>query len=137
MLTLPQQPANAPPPQIPEIVTTMLACTRIGAPHSVIFAGFSAEAVRDRVVDARSKWVFTADEGKRGGKTVPLKQIVDKALEQTPLVQRCFVFERTGAKVKWVEGRDVRMAELLAQQRPYCPAEVRPSVRPSRRQADH
>ncbi len=105
--------------QIPEIVTTMLACTRIGAPHryvrvrgsrlglpgvgptnaplltccdryyppylsthSVVFAGFSAEAVRDRVNDAQSKWVVTADEGKRGGKTIPLKQIVDKALEQ-------------------------------------------------------
>lgn len=101
--------------QIPEIVTTMLACTRIGAPHrsvgptvhfeidhhafkgasdvlivsypcsnpfSVVFAGFSAEAVRDRVKDAHSKWVFTADEGKRGGKSIPLKQIVDKALEQ-------------------------------------------------------
>jgi acetyl-CoA synthetase len=67
-------------PMVPEVAVAMLACTRIGAPHSVVFAGFSAEALRDRVVDAKSKWVFTTDEGKRGGRTLPLKAIVDDAI---------------------------------------------------------
>lgn len=67
-------------PMVPEIVTAMLACARIGAPHSIVFAGFSAEALRDRINDAKSKWVMVTDEGKRGGKTLPLKAIVDKAL---------------------------------------------------------
>lgn len=110
-------------PMVPEVVFAMLACARIGAPHSVVFAGFSAEALRDRINDAKSKWVMTTDEGKRGGKTLPLKQIVDKALEGAPSVKHCFVFERTGGKVGWVEGRDVKMEEVMRQQRPYCPAE--------------
>ena len=68
-------------PNCPEAAYAMLACARIGAPHSVVFAGFSAEALAERIVDAKSKVLFTADEFKRGGKCVPLKSIVDQALE--------------------------------------------------------
>ena len=65
-------------PMVPEIAFVMLACARIGAIHSVVFAGFSSDSLRDRIEDAQSKWVFTCDEGKRGGKTLPLKQTTDK-----------------------------------------------------------
>jgi len=109
-------------PMIPELAMVMLACTRIGAIHSVVFAGFSAEALRDRIVYADSKWVFCTDEGKRGGRTLPLKKIVDDACEGCQ-VNKVFVFQRTGAKVGWVEGRDAHMEELMAAERPYCPPE--------------
>jgi acetyl-CoA synthetase len=102
----------------------MLACTRIGAPHSVVFAGFSADSLRDRIMDASSKWVVTSDQGVRGGRVLPLKQIVDTAVAQTPCVQRVFVFERTGAaEVVYNPDVDVRMKEELGKCRPYCPAE--------------
>merc|ERR1711998_675996 len=103
---------------------TMLACTRIGAAHSVVFAGFSADALRDRIVYAQSKWVFVSDEGKRGGKTLPLKRIVDTACDGLSVVEKVFVFKRTGGQVDWVEGRDFWMNELAAAQRPYCPCEL-------------
>ena len=67
-------------PMIPEIAFTMLACCRIGAPHSVVFAGFSAEALKDRIVDVGSPWVVTSDEGLRGGRVIPLKKTVDQAV---------------------------------------------------------
>jgi len=109
-------------PMIPELAMVMLACTRIGAIHSVVFAGFSAEALRDRIVYADSKWVFCTDEGKRGGRTLPLKNIVDTACVGCD-VRKVFVFQRTGAKVNWVDGRDVYMEELMVRERPYCPPE--------------
>ena len=72
-------------PMIPEIAYVMLACARIGATHSIVFAGFSADSLRDRIVDGSSKWVFTADEGKRGGKNVRLKETVDEVRTHWPL----------------------------------------------------
>lgn len=111
-------------PMIPELAFTMLACTRIGAPHSIVFAGFSASALASRIVNCRTKWVVTSDEGLRGGRTLKLKEIVDKSLEGLDFVEKCFVFERTGAAVHMEEGRDVAMKDLLATQRPFCPAEA-------------
>ncbi|EEY58107.1 acetyl-coenzyme A synthetase [Phytophthora infestans T30-4] len=111
-------------PMIPEVTFVMLACTRIGAVHSVVFAGFSSDALRDRVVDAQSQWVFTADEGKRGGRTLPLKQIVDHAVDGLDFVRKVFVFKRThNPDVKMNPKIDVDMDQELLRHRPYCPAE--------------
>jgi len=114
-------------PMIPEIAYTMLACARIGAPHSVVFAGFSAQALASRVHNCSTKWIVTADEGKRGGRTLGLKKIVDDAIGMLPdetLVRNVFVFSRTGSdQVPYVDGRDVKMSDLLPLQRPFCPAE--------------
>ncbi|KAM3418281.1 Acetyl-coenzyme A synthetase [Cercospora zeina] len=94
-------------PMIPEAVIAFLACTRIGAVHSVVFAGFSSDSLRDRIIDAESKVVITTDEGKRGGKLIGTKKIVDEALKQCPDVTHCLVFQRTGAEVPWTKGRDL------------------------------
>ncbi|KLJ05813.1 acetyl-coenzyme A synthetase [Blastomyces silverae] len=94
-------------PMIPEAVIAFLACIRIGAVHSVIFAGFSSDSLRDRVLDAKSKVVITTDEGKRGGKLIGTKKIVDEALRQCPDVTNCIVYKRTGADVPWTKGRDL------------------------------
>ncbi|AEO61739.1 hypothetical protein MYCTH_2097501 [Thermothelomyces thermophilus ATCC 42464] len=94
-------------PMIPEAVIAILACARIGAVHSVVFAGFSADSLRDRVLDARSRVVITADEGKRGGKLIGTKKIVDDALRQCPDVTGVLVFKRTGADIPMTKGRDV------------------------------
>ncbi|DBA01130.1 TPA: hypothetical protein N0F65_001758 [Lagenidium giganteum] len=111
-------------PMIPELAYTMLACTRIGAIHSVVFAGFSSESLRDRIIDARCQWVFTSDEGKRGGRTLPLKEIVDHALHGVNFVRKVFVFKRTGSlKVKYDPSIDVDMSVEVLKHRPYCPAE--------------
>ena len=83
-------------PNSPEAVYAMLACTRIGALHSVIFAGFSMDAIRTRIVDAKSKIVITASSVRRGGKTIPLKAMVDEALQKCPEVERVFVWKRDG-----------------------------------------
>lgn len=93
-------------PMIPEALIAFLACSRIGAVHSVVFAGFSADSLRDRVIDAQSKVVITTDEGKRGGKLIGTKKIVDDALKQCPDVTHCLVYKRTGAEVPWTKGRD-------------------------------
>ncbi|CCD44513.1 hypothetical protein QC760_005217 [Botrytis cinerea] len=93
-------------PMIPEAVIAFLACSRIGAVHSVVFAGFSSDSLRDRVIDAQSKVVITSDEGKRGGKLIGTKKIVDDALKQCPDVTHCLVYRRTGADVPMTEGRD-------------------------------
>jgi acetyl-CoA synthetase len=93
-------------PMIPEAVVTFLACSRIGAVHSVVFAGFSSDSLRDRIIDAESKVVITTDEGKRGGKTIGTKKIVDEALKQCPGVTHCLVYKRSHAEVPWTEGRD-------------------------------
>jgi acetyl-CoA synthetase len=94
-------------PMIPEAVIALLACARIGAVHSVVFAGFSSDSLRDRIVDAESKVVITSDEGKRGGKVIGTKKIVDEALKQCPGITGCLVFKRTGAEVPWTKGRDL------------------------------
>jgi len=94
-------------PMVPEAAYAMLACTRIGAVHSVVFGGFSPEALKDRINDAACRMVITADEGLRGGKTVPLKTNVDAALNHCPSVDTVVVLQRTGAKIHWEEGRDI------------------------------
>jgi acetyl-CoA synthetase len=109
---------------IPEAAIAMLACARIGAPHSVVFGGFSAEALRDRLVDAEAKLVITADGGFRKDKAIALKQEVDKALEHgAPSVENVIVVERTKADVTMVKGRDHWWHDLKPQQSAQCPAE--------------
>ncbi|KAK7740162.1 acetyl-coenzyme A synthetase 2 [Diaporthe eres] len=93
-------------PMIPEALIALLAITRIGAVHSVVFAGFSSDSLRDRVIDAQSKVVITTDEGKRGGKLIGTKKIVDDALKQCPDVSHVLVYKRTGADVPFTKGRD-------------------------------
>ncbi|MBE9241682.1 acetate--CoA ligase [Synechocystis salina] len=111
-------------PMIPEAAIAMLACARIGAPHSVVFGGFSAEALRDRLVDAEAKLVITADGGFRKDKAIALKQEVDKALEHgAPSVENVIVVQRTKADVTMTAGRDYWWHELKPQQSAHCPAE--------------
>ncbi len=107
-------------PMIPELVYTMLACARIGAVHSVVFAGFSSEALRDRIVDARCKVVLTANEGLRGGKRLPLKGIVDRAVEGMSMVQTVLVARRTEAAVPMEPGRDFWLDDEMRKQRSTC-----------------
>lgn len=109
-------------PMIPEAVIAMLACARIGATHSVIFGGFSADAVADRNNDAQARMVITADGGWRRGKIVPLKQNVDAALEKSPTVEKCIVFNRCSHAVTMKSGRDLWWHELMAQASADCPA---------------
>ena len=110
-------------PMIPEAAYAMLACTRIGAVHSVVFGGFSPDALRDRILDADCRTVITADEGVRGGKAVALKQNVDKALASCPNVSTVVVVERTGAAVNWNEGRDLNYQQALNAASDDCPPE--------------
>ena len=110
-------------PMVPEAAMAMLACARIGAVHTVVFAGFSADALRDRIIDAKAAAVITADQGLRGGKVIPLKRIVDEAVMAAPGVRNVFVTKRTGAKVPFFPPRDVDMDEAMEAQRPYCPPE--------------
>lgn len=110
-------------PMIPEALVAILACTRIGAVHSVVFAGFSAGSLRDRVVNAKSKVVITADESQRGGRTIGIKKIVDEALSPLEGVQT-LVFKRTGANVSWTEGRDHWWHEQTAKWPSYIPPEA-------------
>ena len=105
---------------MPELVYTMLACARIGAVHSVVFGGFSAEALRDRIVDARCKVVVTANEGLRGGKRVPLKSTVDRAIEGMSMVETVLVARRTDGDVPMEPGRDLWLDEETARQRSTC-----------------
>ncbi|CAG8478823.1 3976_t:CDS:2 [Scutellospora calospora] len=111
-------------PMVPEAVVAFLACARLGAVHSVVFAGFSAESLRDRIQDASSRYVITADEGRRGGKTINTKKIVDDALKECPQVERVFVFRRTGSDVPFCSPRDVWWHEELEKHRPHCPPEI-------------
>jgi acetyl-CoA synthetase len=110
-------------PMIPEAAYAMLACARIGAVHSVVFAGFSPEALRDRVLDADCRVVITADEAPRGGKLVPLKHMVDLAVDACPHVTSVLVARRTRADVPMRAGRDHFLDDALARERPSCPAE--------------
>jgi acetyl-CoA synthetase len=110
-------------PMIPELPMVMLACARIGAIHSVVFAGFSSTSLQDRINDCNSRWVFTADQGKRGGKVIPLKETVDAAVVHCTSVQNVFVFRRTSAEVPMKPTRDVYIEDYLKMHRPYCPPE--------------
>ncbi len=105
-------------PMIPEAAVAMLACARIGAVHSIVFGGFSPEALAGRIQDCSSKLVITADEGLRGGRKVPLKVNADKALETCPTVTTQIVVKRTGGSVKMVEGRDVWYGDITAKASP-------------------
>lgn len=118
-------------PMTPELAIAMLACARIGAIHSVVFAGFSAEAIADRNNDASSKVQLTADGAWRRGKLLPLKQTVDQALAKSPTVQKCVVLKRTGqADVSMQPGRDVWWHDVMANASPDCPAPPLPSENP-------
>ena len=110
-------------PMVPEAAVAMLACTRIGAIHSVVFGGFSPEALKDRVLDSDCRVVITADETVRGGRTTPLKANTDKALEQCPDVHTVIVVKRSGADVGWNAGRDVWYHEAMAAAGTDCPPE--------------
>jgi acetyl-CoA synthetase len=105
---------------MPELVYAMLACARIGAIHSVVFGGFSAEALRDRIVDARCRMVVTANEGLRGGKKVPLKKTVDRAIEGMAMVETVLVARRTDGEVVMESGRDLWLEEECLKQRSTC-----------------
>lgn len=112
-------------PMIPEAAVAMLACTRIGAIHSVVFGGFSPDALAGRIEDSNAKVVITADEGVRGGRAVPLKANVDEALTNPAIgsLEKVIVVKRTGADVAWHAARDVWYEELMALSSPNCPAE--------------
>ena len=99
-------------PMVPELPIAMLACARIGAMHSVVFGGFSATALADRIADAKSKILITADGGYRRGKIVPLKETADAALKNCPTIEKCVVVRRTGENVGWQDGRDLWWHEL-------------------------
>ncbi|KAG2204580.1 hypothetical protein INT47_012639 [Mucor saturninus] len=108
-------------PMVPEAVYAMLACARVGAVHSVVFAGFSSDSLRDRINDAGARVVLTADEGRRGGKNIATKRIVDEALKGTPTVEHVLVLRRTGSDVPFTVGRDLWWHDEMAKARPYCP----------------
>ena len=109
-------------PMVPELAIAMLACTRIGAPHSIIFGGFSAEALRDRINDVDAKLVVTADGGFRKGSAFPLKPAVDEALKGCPGVEKVVVVARTGSGASMQHGRDLDWHDLMAEASPKCPA---------------
>ena len=118
-------------PMIPEIAFVMLACTRIGAVHSVVFAGFSSDALANRILNCNSNFLFTADQGLRGGKAINLKQTVDEAVKISGnMVSKVFIFKRTGNEVPFNPDRDVWMDEELPRMRPYCPVEEMDSEDP-------
>ncbi len=117
-------------PLIPELSIAMLACARIGAPHSIVFGGFSADALRDRINDAGCRAVITADGGYRRGGVVALKAAVDDALKQTPTVHTCVVVKRTGSDIHMQPGRDHWWHELMLTVEANCPAEELDSEHP-------
>jgi len=117
-------------PMVPELAIAMLACARIGAIHSVVFAGFSSEAIADRNNDASTKLQITADGGWRRGKQIPLKANVDEALDKSPSVEKCVVLRRVGCDVDMKEGRDFWWHELMEEASADCPAEPLDSEAP-------
>ena len=108
---------------IPELAILMLACVRIGAVHSIIFGGFSADSISGRVNDCESEYIITADEGVRGGKTIPLKYTTDEALESCPNVKKCIVVKRTGNYINWDQERDVWYHDLIKDVSKHCEPE--------------
>jgi len=110
---------------IPELAYTMLACARIGAVHSIIFGGFSAESIAGRIKDCGSEFIITADEGIRGGKKIPLKETTDKALESCPDIKKCLVVKRTNKEnIRLIEGRDVYLNEIVNKVDDFCEPEI-------------
>ena len=109
---------------IPELAYIMLACARIGAVHSIIFGGFSAESIAGRIKDCKSEYVVTADEGVRGGKTIPLKLTTDKALESCPDVKKCLVVKRTNKEIEIKKDRDVFFDDVIKEVDSICEPEV-------------
>ncbi len=110
-------------PMVPELAIALLACARIGAVHSVVFGGFSASALSSRIQDSDCKLVITSDGAFRGAKDIPMKEVVDEALEVCPSVAKVIVLERTQTFIKIKEGRDVMLADELQKVTSYCPAE--------------
>ena len=108
---------------IPELAILMLACVRIGAVHSIIFGGFSADSISGRVNDCESEYIITADEGVRGGKMIPLKDTVDEALMSCPNVKKCIVVKRTGNYINWDQSRDVWYHDLIKDVPSHCEPE--------------
>ena len=111
-------------PMIPELAFAVLACARIGAIHSVVFAGFSAKSLGDRINDAQCKWLITADGGFRGEKITPLKSIADEALQQCDCVEKVLVVRRTQKEVNWMANRDIWWHDAIANQSVHCEPEV-------------
>src|SRR5690606_33393661 len=111
-------------PMIPEAVYAMLACARIGAVHSVVFGGFSPEALKDRILDSDCKVLITADEGMRGGKVIHLKANADKALSHCPDVHTCLVVRHTGGNISWHNERDIDYREQTSTQPVHFEPEV-------------
>ncbi len=109
---------------IPELAYIMLACARIGAVHSIIFGGFSADSIAGRIKDCKSEYIVTADEGVRGGKTIPLKLTTDKALEICPDVKKCLVIKRTNKEIELKKDRDLFYDDLMKEVDSYCEPEV-------------
>lgn len=110
-------------PMIPEAAIAMLACARVGAIHSVVFAGFSPDALADRVRDCHSRLIITADEGVRGGKRIPLKRYVEEARKNCPSIESCIVVKRTGDSSNWNAQRDVSYDELVESMDSHCDPE--------------
>ena len=110
-------------PMIPEAAYAMLACTRIGAIHSVVFGGFSPEALAGRIEDCNSNLIITADEGIRGGKTIPLKQNTDEALKKASSCKKCLVIKRTNGDINWINNRDFWYHELFEEVSETCEPE--------------
>jgi acetyl-CoA synthetase len=110
-------------PMVPEGVYAMLACARIGAVHSVVFGGFSPDSIVNRILDCKSEFVITADEGLRGQKIIPLKKNVDEALKKCPNVKKCIVLKRTGGNVAWNDKQDVWYHELTKKMSTTCKPE--------------
>lgn len=110
-------------PMIVEAAVVMLACTRIGAVHSVVFGGFSAEALKDRIQDGQCRYLVCADEGYRGGKVIPIKATVDKAAAQCPSIEKIIVIQNTGQVIGWQEGRDIWYHEAMAVANGQCEPE--------------
>ena len=117
-------------PMIPEATYAMLACARIGAIHSVVFGGFSPESLKDRILDSDCQTVITADEGLRGGKTVPLKENVDEALVDCPNVHTVLIITRTGKEISWDEKVDVRYEDISRDVPNMCEPEIMDSEDP-------
>ena len=115
---------------IPEAAFAMLACTRIGAIHSVVFGGFSSESLKDRILDANCELVITADMGIRGGKKIPLKKNVDEAVQNCPNIKNTLVIKRTGDSIAWNPDKDLWYEELKEKVSDTCDPEPMDSEDP-------